>query len=244
MKKAFVLLLACLMAVNVSAQKVKSTSTAKKTTTSKTTTNKTTTAKKSTSSSKKKSATPDGLLQKGTFYFNTNASNVSFNHISVGHKNGNKSNSVTRFGLQGTGGYALSEHLGIAAGVGFQYGKMEGSSISAFTFNGGVRYYVIPNLYLSGMMVVGATSISDGGTIDDLTGDGGDDADDDGASVSASMKGHTFGVDLGVGYSIFLTPRIALEPNISYSIGISNKMENKEFKMNSLTFNIGFTIFL
>ncbi len=235
MKKAFVLLLACLMAVNVSAQKVKSSTTTKKTTSSKTVSKK--------SPAKKKSATPDGLLQKGTFYFNTNATNVSFNHISVGHKNGNKSESLTRFGLQGTGGYALSEHLGIAAGVGFQYGKMEGNSITAFTFNGGVRYYVIPNLYLSGMMVLGTTSISGGADIGGLGGDD-DDDDDDSGSVSSSMKGHTFGVDLGVGYSIFLTPRIALEPNISYSIGISNKMENQEFKLNSLTFNIGFTIFI
>jgi hypothetical protein len=235
MKKAFVLLLACLMAVNVSAQKVKSSTTTKKTTTSKTVSKK--------SPAKKKSTSPDGLLQKGTFYFNTNTTNVSFNHFSVGHKKGDKTQSLTRFGLQGTGGYAISEHLGIAAGVGFQYGKMEGSSLSVFSFNGGVRYYVIPNLYLSGMMVVGATSISEGGNLSDLTGDG-DDGDDDSGSVSSSMKGHTFGVDLGVGYSIFLTPRIALEPNISYSIGISNKMENKEFKLNSLTFNIGFTIFI
>lgn len=233
MKKAFVLLLACLMAVNVSAQKVKSSTSAKKATSSKSAA-----AKKS--SAKKKSTRADGLLEKGTFYFNTNATNISFNNISVGLKQGSKTESLTRFGLQGTGGYALSEHLGLAAGVGFQYGKMEGNSVTAFTFNGGVRYYVIPNLYVSGMLVVGATSISGGMDL----GDGGDDDDDDGGSVSASSKGHTFGADLGVGYSFFLTPRIAIEPNISYSIGFSNKMQNTEYKLNSLTFNIGFTIFI
>ncbi|MBR4775631.1 MAG: autotransporter outer membrane beta-barrel domain-containing protein [Bacteroidales bacterium] len=240
MKKALVLLLACLMAVNVSAQKAKTSSSAKKTTT------KTTTTKKSTSSKKKSN---DGTISKGTIFLNTNATNISFNNFSYGSKNGSSTSSITRFGLQATGGYGLANNLAAVGGLGFQYGKSGDSSLTVFSFNGGVRYYVIPNLYVSGMAVLGTVNIGGADKID--LGD--DDDDDSGSggsgssgssSKNSSMKGHSFGVDLGVGYSWFLTPRIAIEPNISYSIGISNKVEDAEFKLNSLTFNIGFTILL
>lgn len=228
MKKALVLLLACLMAVNVSAQKTKSSSTAvKKATTSKTTAKKT--------SSTKKSSTPDGLLEKGTFFFNTNATNVSFNYISIGSKNGGKSENLTRFGLQAQGGYAISRNLAAVAGVGYQFGKMESNSLNVFNLTGGVRYYIIPNLYASGMLVVGFTGVN--ADTSDLS----DDPDD---LPSGSMKGHTIGMDLGVGYSYWLTKRVAIEPNLSYSIGLSTKFEDSEVKMNVLTFNIGFTILL
>lgn len=236
MKKALVLLLACLMAVNVSAQKAKSSSTSKKTTTTKTTTKKSTSSKKST----------DGSIHKGTIFLNTNATNISFNNFSYGSKNGSSTSSITRFGLQATGGYGLANNLAAVGGLGFQYGKSGDSSLTVFSFNGGVRYYVIPNLYVSGMAVLGTVNIGGADKIDL-----GDDDDDDGGSggsggstKNSSMKGHSFGVDLGVGYSWFLTPRIAIEPNISYSIGISNKVQDAEFKLNSLTFNIGFTILL
>ena len=220
MKKAFVLLLACLMAVNVSAQKAKTSSSSKKTTSTKTT-----------ASAKKKSN--DGTISKGTIFFNTNATNISFNHFTFGDKDSNTSSSATRFGLQATGGYGLANNLALVGGVGFQYGKEEDTSATAFTFNGGVRYYVIPNLYVSGMAVLGTMKVN--GEID-TSGAGGGKKD--------GLKGSTFGVDLGVGYSYFLTPRLAVEPNLSYSIGISNKLEDAEFKLNSLTFNIGFTILL
>ncbi|MBQ3812484.1 MAG: DUF3575 domain-containing protein [Bacteroidales bacterium] len=215
MKKTLVLLLACLMAVNVSAQKAKS-STSKKATTTKTTS-----AKKSTS--KKNS---DVSITKGTIFFNTNATNISFNNISFGAKDGSETQSLTRFGLLGTGGYGIIDNLALVGGVGFQYGKVDDSSLTAFTLNAGARYYIIHSLYASGMFVLGTTNINNN-TEEGPTG-----------------KGSTFGFDIGVGYSWFLTPRIALEPNLSYSIGLSNKMANEEFKLNSLTFNIGFTILL
>lgn len=216
MKKALVLLLACLMAVNVSAQKAKSSSSAKKTTSS--------TTKKSSSSKK----SHDGTISKGTFFFNTNATNISFNSFSVGDKDGGDTQSLTRFGLQGTGGYGLMNNLALVGGLGFQYGKYSDSALTAFTLNAGARYYIVSNFYASGMFVLGLTSVNNN------TGKGG----------SVGGKGHTFGFDIGVGYSIFLTPKIALEPNISYSIGLSNKMEDAEYKLNSLTANIGFTILL
>lgn len=221
MKKALVLLLACLMAVNVSAQKAKSSSTTKKTTTTKTTTKK---------SASKKSA--DGI-SKGTFFFNTNATNISFNNFSYGAKDGGNTSSVTRFGLQATGGYGLAENLALVAGLGFQYGKAQDNSGTVFSFNGGVRYYFIPHFYASGMLVLG--TMSSGASLD---------LDDDDSTGGKPLKGNTFGFDIGVGYSYFLTPRVAIEPNLSYSIGISNKMMEQEFKLNSLTFNIGFTILL
>ena len=216
MKKTLVLLLACLMAVNVSAQKAKS-STSKKATTTKTTS-----AKKSTS--KKNS---DVTITKGTIFFNTNATNISFNNFSFGPKDGSEKQSLTRFGLQGNGGYGIMDNLALVGGVGFQYGKLDDSSLTAFTLNAGARYYIIPSLYASGMFVLGTTNINNN------SGQG-----------SNGGKGSTFGFDIGVGYSWFLTPRIALEPNLSYSIGISNKMANQDFKLNSLTLNIGFTILL
>ena len=221
MKKALVLLLACLMAVNVSAQKAKSSTTTKKTTT--------TTTKKKTSSKKSSDAT----IGKGTFFFNTNATNISFNNFSYGSKDGGNTSSITRFGLQATGGYGLAENLALVAGLGFQYGKAEGNSGTVFSFNGGVRYYFIPHFYASGMLVLGTMSSS--ASLD---------LDDDDTTKGKALKGNTFGFDIGVGYSYFLSPRVAIEPNISYSIGISNKMMEQEFKLNSLTFNIGFTILL
>lgn len=214
MKKAIVLLLACLMAVNVSAQKTKAT-TAKKATTSKTSS-----AKKSSSSKKKAS---DATLPKGTFFFNTNATNVSFNSITFAVNDGSASTSLTRFGLQATGGYGIIDNLALVGGLGFQYGKMQDTSVTAFTFNAGARYYIVSGFYASGMFVLGTMNMGGGGR---------------------DNKGHTFGLDLGVGYSYFLTPRIAIEPNFSYSIGLSNKMADVDYKLNALTFNIGFTILL
>ena len=211
MKKALVLLLACLMAVNVSAQKAKSYSTTKKTTT----------VKKS--SSKKASGTP---VQKGTIFFNTNATNISFNSISFGDADGGAMESLTRFGLQGTGGYGLMDNLALVGGLGLQFGKVEDSSLTAFTLNAGARYYIVSNFYASGMFVLGLTSVNNN------------------SGKGSTGKGHTFGFDIGVGYSIFLTPRIAIEPNLSYSIGISNKMADAAYKLNSLTANVGFTILL
>lgn len=207
MKKALVLLLTCLMAVNVSAQSSG--------------TKKSSSKAKSAASSKKKA--PEASLAKGTIFFNTNATNISFNSISFGAKDGSGSSSLTRFGLQATGGYGIIDNLAIVGGLGFQFGKMDETSVTAFTLNAGARYYIVKGLYASGMFVLGTVNAGGG---------------------QRAGKGHTLGLDLGVGYSYFLTPRIAVEPNLSYSIGLSNKMDDMDYKLNALTLNIGFTILL
>lgn len=228
MKKILFLLLACLMAVNVSAQN------AKKTTTKKNTTTKKTSSKVQTK--KTSSKVQQGTLTPGTFFFNTNATNIGFNYFNVGPKGSKSSSDILRFGLQANGGYALMPSLAIVAGTGVQFGKMEESSITALNLMAGARYYIIHNLYASGMLVLGHANINAGGKMDDI--------DDEDLDLDPNMKGTTFGLDIGVGYSIFLTPKVAIEPNISYSIGLVNKFRGQDYKLNSLTLNIGFTFFL
>ena len=152
--------------------------------------------------------------------------NLSFNSFTISSKG--EKESFSRFGLQATGGYAIMDDLAIVGGLGFQSGSYDGSGVSVFDIHAGARYYVIPNLYAGADLLFGTLSLNN------KTGKG----------SSGSMSGNTISVELNAGYSYFLADRIAVEPSISYTLGLSTKFEDQPFGLSALTLNIGFLFLL
>ena len=233
MKKFVAILLGCMLVAGVSANaqaKKSSKSSAKKTT-----------------KTVKKASKQVVDIKKGTYFVNANLTNIGFNALKIGPSGGKSS--VTRFGFQGNGGYAIEDNLAITGGIGFQYAKLEDTKIMAIDLTAGVRYYFVPkwfcaaNLGFAHMKVSGVGSAA--GMAGGLTGDD----DDQGGggmpgNLGDSVKGHNLSLGLGVGYSHWLSKKIAIEPSLGYSISLASKMAGQKVSMNGLSLNVGITVLL
>ena len=236
MKKIVAILLGCMLVASAYAA-----TPAKKSTKS--------SAKKTTKTVKKKSSANEVTLKKGTYFVNTNLTNIGLNAMSIGPSGGKQS--VTRFGFQGNGGYAIENDLAIFGGVGFQYAKLGETKAMAVDLNGGLRYYFVPNFYCGGGLGIAFCNVKNAAAAKGMAGGAGnldDDDDDDfgGADIDmgGTTKGHSISLTLCVGYSHWLTKKIAIEPSLGYSIGLSNKMAGMKVNMSGLSINCGFTILL
>ena len=227
MKKFVAVLLGCMLVAGVSAnaQTKKKTSKA---------------PIKKTTKVVKKTSKQEIDLKKGTYFVNANLTNVGFNSLKIGPSSSKAS--VTRFGFQGNGGYAIEDNLAITGGVGLQYAKIEGLKATVIDLTGGVRYYFIPNWFGSANLGLGFTSVKGiSGAMEAARDES--DADTD-TKLGNSENGHNISLGLGVGYSYKLSKTIAIEPSLGYSFSLASKMAGQKVSVNGLSLNVGITVLL
>lgn len=237
MKKIVAILLGCMLVASAYAA-----APAKKSTKS--------SAKKTTKTVKKKSSANEVTLKKGTYFVNANLTNIGFNAMKIGPSGGKSS--VTRFGFQGNGGYAIEDNLALTGGAGFQYAKLEDTKIMLLDLNAGVRYFFAPNWFCSGNLGFGIINVKGMDSAASMAGAAmGDDDDDDdfggggqGGKMSGTQKGHNLSLGIGVGYNYWLSKRVAIEPSLGYSLSLSSKMAGMKVSMNGLSLNVGLTVLL
>ena len=162
----------------------------------------------------------------GSIFVNPSLTNLSFNAITAS-VNGEKE-SFSRYGLQATGGYAIMDDLAVVGGIGFQGGSYDGSSISMLTLFAGARYYVIPNVYAGANLTLGTATANNKVSTD----------------VDSNLKGNSLGVELNAGYTYFLSSKVAIEPSLSYNLGLSTKVQDTAINLSVFSLNIGFLILL
>jgi len=173
-------------------------------------------------------------LPQGTILVNPTLTNLSFNAITI--SNEGQKESFSRFGLQATGGYAIMDDIAVLAGVGLQSGVYDDSSISVINLSAGARYYVIPNVYVGANALIGSASIKNNVSTS---------LDDDNLGIdTASIKANTFSVELNAGYTYFLTNRFAVEPSLSYTLGLSTKIQDIPVNLSMFSLNLGFLFLL
>ena len=197
MKKLFAILACCLLVVSASAA------------------GKTTTVKKSSSKS-------SALITKGQWFFAPSLTNVGLNSISIKPEGASSSTNVTRFGLQGTGGYGLQENLAIEAGAGFESLNVDGSASSVFDIFAGARYYFYNNFFANAdlLLAYGETGES-----------------------SYEGKFNSFGLNIGAGYDFMISNNFAFEPSISYTFSLAAQFEEAKFNLGLFSVNLGFVYF-
>lgn len=173
-------------------------------------------------------------LPMGSIFVNPTLTNFSFNGITVSSEG--QKESFSRFGLQATGGYAIMDDLAIVAGVGLQTGKYDKSGVTALNLFAGARYYVIPNVYVGANLALANASIKNNSTksLDD------DDFDID----VSSIKANSLSAELNAGYTYFLTSKVAVEPSLSYTLGLSTKVQDQAINLSMFSLNIGFLFLL
>ena len=161
-------------------------------------------------------------LPAGTIFINPSLTNLSFNSITVSYEG--EKESFSRFGLQAMGGYAIMDDFAIIAGLGVQGGKYEDNGITALNVFAGARYYlpVAPGFYAGLNLALGNASVN---------------TDDD-------FKANSISLEANVGYDFFLTKRIAFEPAISYTYGLSTKVQDMSINLSMFTLNFGFLFLL
>jgi len=165
-------------------------------------------------------------LSKGSIFVDPTLTNLGLNSVTIGIND--DSQTFSRFGLQATGGYVIMDDLAIVGGVGFQSGKYESSGASLVDIFAGARYYVIPNMFVGANALLGNLSINN--------------KEDD--SYSDKIKGNTLSVQLNGGYSYFLSERFAVEPSISYTLGLSTKIAEQSVDLSIFSINVGFIYLL
>lgn len=176
------------------------------------------------------------VLPAGTKFINPSLTNLSFNAITV--SNDGDKESFSRFGLQAMGGYAIMDDLAVVAGLGFQSGKYESSGVSMLNLFAGARYYlpVAPGFYAGANLALATATVKS---------DLGSSFDDEDIDIDFdSIKANSLGVELNVGYSYFLSSKVAIEPALSYTLGLSTKVEDTSLNLSMFTLNIGFLFLL
>lgn len=146
--------------------------------------------------------------KKGSVMFNPQLLNLSFQNISLGQSDFDDKSKFSQFGLSVQAGYAIIDNLFIVGQLAGQSLKFEESSINFITLGAGARYY-LDNLFAGAGVVMMSGKLKT-------------DMEDEEYDVSSSGTSTTlFGLQVEVGYSIFLLPSIALEPSISYNTKIA-----------------------
>ena len=180
--------------------------------------------KTTTSASQKSTQSSAATVKQGTILVNSTLTNLSYNSAKAGPE-GNTT-SYSTLGLQLSGGYAYMDDLVLVASAGYQNINFDDSSAGVLNIVAGARYYVIPNLFAGAGLSIGTLSLSNK-----------DDEEDN------STSGHSYGINLNVGYSFFLTQNIAIEPSFVYNYGFANKYEDHDYDISGLTLNIGFSLY-
>ena len=165
-------------------------------------------------------------LPAGSIFVSPTLTNLSFNAITVSYEG--EKESFSRYGLQATGGYAIMDDLAIVGGLGFQGGSYDGSAITVLNLFAGARYYVIPSLFAGANFTLGTASVNN--KLD--------------SDYDSSFKANTLGVELNAGYTYFLSDKVAIEPSLSYMLGLSTKVQDTPINLSMFSLNLGFLILL
>lgn len=120
-------------------------------------------------------------------------------------------------------GYFIADNLAVGASLSYNWRKSGGNKNTSFGFGPDVRYFFEMGLLLKTELLF------------------------DFYSYASGSKDRTIYIKPGVGYSIFLNPRVALEPCIVYQFGFGkykSTMSDFKYKTGEFGLEIGFTIFL
>ena len=166
-------------------------------------------------------------FKKGDKVFNPTLSNIGLNSITISH--GSKSQSLTRIGLQAAGGYVIKSDVIVMAGVGFPSYSSDDDSTSLFDISAGGRYYLTPNVFATGNLVL-------------VTGSMKEKSSDGESTKTTSSKIQSTDFRLGAGYTYFITKNFAVEPSITYDLGLDTNFSGKKMDIGVLSLNIGFIV--
>ena len=64
------------------------------------------------------------------------------------------------------------------------------------------------------------------------------------SDYDSSFKANTLGVELNAGYTYFLSDKVAIEPSLSYMLGLSTKVQDTPINLSMFSLNLGFLILL
>ncbi len=174
---------------------------------------------------------------------NPSLTNLGLNVATVKTESMDKGDNAMRFGLQMGGGYAVIDNLVVTANLGFQTvalneksseGKYSGGM---FDFMPGVRYYAFQGLYAFTNFGMAFGSLKN--KYMDL-----DWETDEEIKVVDKYSLQSLQLQLGVGYDFFVTKSFAIEPSISYAVGLYTRVKgdglNKKINMGLFSVNLGF----
>lgn len=172
------------------------------------------------------------VIKKGSYNLSPQLLNVGFNSFSFGtDMKDSEDTKITQFGLALAGGYALADGLTLNGQLGAQYLKLEDTKILGATLGANVRYYFPMNLF------IGAGANFNYASLKGMSFEG----------YEAESENYNFvDVTAMVGYAIFITPKIALEPSVSYRHKVAGgKIEdtNHSITYNGFGLNLGVSIF-
>lgn len=120
----------------------------------------------------------------------------------------NDGNSMTSFDLQADGGYFFSNFLAAEATLGFEYAKEEGlDATNALTYGIGLRAYPVRNLF-AGVGFQG---------------------------YATKDQTLTSGLNVRVGYDLFVSEKVFFEPALYYKKGLSEGIK----KVNAFGLQLG-----
>jgi hypothetical protein len=120
-------------------------------------------------------------------------------------------------------GYFIADNLSVGAGINFNLNKSSGSTGYSFGLGPDVRYYFDMGLLLKTQISYSFYHYASG------------------------SKDNTFYIKPGVGYTIFLNSKVALEPCLVYEFGFGkyhSSMSDFKYKTGQFGLEIGLTIFL
>lgn len=120
-------------------------------------------------------------------------------------------------------GYFIADNLSVGGSISFNLNNSGGNTNYSLGIGPDVRYYFEMGLLLKTQVSYSFYHYASG------------------------SKDHTFYIKPGVGYTIFLSPKVALEPCLVYELGFgkySTNISDLKYKSGELGLEIGFTIFL
>lgn len=172
------------------------------------------------------------VIKKGSYNLSPQLLNVGFNSFSFGtDMKDSEDMKITQFGLALAGGYALADGLTLNGQIGAQYLKLEDTKLFGATLGANLRYYFPMNVFIGAGTNFNYFSLK-GVDMEEYS--------------SESENNNFLDVTAIVGYAIFITPKIALEPSISYKHKIAGgKIEDTSHKITYSGFgiNLGVSIF-
>ncbi|WP_109832500.1 outer membrane beta-barrel protein [Reichenbachiella versicolor] len=142
------------------------------------------------------------------------STNLGFN--STKHKDAD--DATNNFVLDAQAGYFVIDDLAVGLGLGFDNESTGDFKDNTFDFGLFGRYYI------NSAIIVGANYSYLKNTVDD-------------GSDEVESKGSAFGLEAG--YAVFLGENVAVEPTISYDMGLSDALED----INSFGINVGFSLY-
>lgn len=178
------------------------------------------------------------VIKKGSYNFSPQLLNLGFNAYKMKVSDmDDEDTKVTQFGLALAGGYTIMDGLTLNGQVGTQYFKLEDMKTMVASVGVNARYYLPMNLFVG----VGTNF-----NYLKLKGDFGGDFESD-YDIDMEDTNYSFlDVNASLGYAIFISSNVALEPAISYRQKVlGGKIKDTDHKINysGFGFNLGVSIF-